>query len=191
LKQPKATQGKWPNANALWIEKAGVTHTFADGAVFDGMDNGAGQNTGFHLTWTSDHPTCVTADKAKARFTVHLENTCDKTATTETNRMTVHGCTATWVRSGADGCGATIPIEKYVKTAAEFIGFIMVGLGVVMTFAGARFIEYLGAALVGFFVSMVVFGIGFNLLPSSAHLGLLIVLLIVALILGAVAAKLL
>jgi len=155
------------------------------------MDNAAGANTGFHLTWTSDDATCVGTAKAKEAFTVRLENTCDKTATTETNTMTVDGCTATWARSGADGCGTAIPIDKYIKTAAKFIGFIMVGLGVVMTFAGARFLEYLGAALVGFFVAMVVFGIGFNVLPSSAHLGLLIVLLIIALVLGAVAAKLL
>jgi len=64
-------------------------------------------------------------------------------------------------------------------------------MGLIMVFAGSRFIQLLGAFIVGLSICGIVFGIGFNFLPPQHTKMLeLIILLIVGIAVGALAAKL-
>jgi len=99
-------------------------------------------------------------------------------------------CSETISYEGPLGCPtAKLDIEKYAALIAPYVGFIMIAAGLIMTFAGAKFIEYLGAFLVGLAVTGFTFGVGFNLLPPHhTKLFELILLLAFGILLGAVAA---
>lgn len=90
---------------------------------------------------------------------------------------------------GKLGCPtASLDVEKYAEMIGSYIGVIVLCIGLVMTFFGSRFIQLLGAVVIGLVICAITFMVGYNFLPHNIHSPwALIGILVVGIILGGLA----
>jgi len=180
-------EGNVPTSNTAYLVVDGKCQYNFVGATFNGLDYKNGTNHGFEVTWESDKNCPAT----KKPFEVKLTAECSKTVNKALTLTSTDACSKSISYEGPLGCPtAKLEIERYAALIAPYVGFIIVTVGLIMTFKGAKFIQALGAFLVGLVVCGIVFGMGFTFLPPK-HTNLLemIILLLVGIIIGALAAK--
>ena len=191
IKTDKTLTGKAePKASAFWTENNAVKYSFTKPAAFNATHNntvGASEvPIGFTLDFHSDE-TCKYGSYS-GPFHVSLSATCSKSNLTQS--LTSSGCHANYVVSTPEACGTTLPIIGAIKVISKFLGFIAIGVGLIMTFHGAKFVQFVASFLVGLGATAVVFAIGYNCLPSNVHAYVLYVVIALAIIVGVVVSKL-
>jgi len=185
----KIAKGNVPTTNTAYFVVDGKCEYNFSGADFHGLDYKNGTNHGFVVTWSSEEQ-CA-ADSTK-KFEVVLTAECKNSTNTPLRIAKTNSCAQAISFSGHSGCPtATLEVDKYAELLAPYVGFIIIFVGLVMVFFGSRFIQLLGAFLVGLLITGVVFGIGFNFLPPHhTKLWVLILLLLVGIAFGVLGAKL-
>lgn len=89
-----------------------------------------------------------------------------------------------------EACGTTLPIAAAIRFITPFLGAILIVVGLIMVVRGPRFIRFIAAFIVGLFVSGLVFGALYSFIPTGTHTAVLVIVLLVAIGAGGLAAKL-
>lgn len=129
------------------------------------------------------------ANTAK-KYEITMKGVCKKDLTTPTFTTGTYGdCEAEFIYTGKGACYEKyIPMEKYMKQLAPFTGAILIVVGIIMTFFGSRFMQFMIAFLVCFGVTCALSLVGYNFLNSEkAQMWHLILLLVLALAFGILA----
>lgn len=166
-------------------------YTF-DKADFKGYRNSSsssGSTNGFTITYTSEQ-TCT--DDASKNYVFTIDAVCAKDHSED---PIVYGtCTAYLKDSGPDNCKLPINLGAFydfVNKLAPFLGIILILVGIIMTFAGAKFLLLVITALTFIAVTGLVFLVFYNLfLGSNSSQGVMVTVLVIALIAGGAASYL-
>ena len=136
-------------------------------------------NVGFKMKYVSK---ARCKEDSGVNFEIQIDAKCNKEKDGGILTFdTTEKCGIKYKFEGKEACKKyTIEIEKYMKIIAPYIGAILVVLGLIMTFAGAKFLVQLFSVLVCLFVTSGTFLIIYNFfLPhESINIGILVVIFI-------------
>ena len=173
-------------SSAYYMEDGKCVYTFKR-PDFTGIKNTSSElNTtkGFKVTYTSNEP--CTKDATK-KFTFTINQICNPGKEKEDSDFGSGDCEAEMTYKGKNGC-STIDLSKFMKffdKFAKFGGIILIGSGLVMTFAGAKFLLLVFTCLVGFAVTGIFSLVVYNLfLSPDTEQGVFLTIFVIAALLG-------
>ena len=179
--------------NAYWLVNGACTYSFKN-SEFDGIDGvtpdaSGSLNLGFELKWKSNEK-CAGDDDG---FKFELKSYCEKDVNstnyqvfTMTEEKT---CSAKATYYGPEACKSfSVNLQKISDAIAPFITWIFLTIGLVLTFAGSRFLLYAVAFLVTLAISGALYLLSYNTFMSekNATTGGVVGVMVIALILGLV-----
>lgn len=156
---------------------------------YSNSNNNNGTYDGWNMVWTSQEA-CV--DDTSKQFTVNVHAKCnhDKNAATTLRDVTPSSdtCNAQFNYEGIEGCvDFHMPIMAVLKAVGPFLGIITILMGLLMTYAGAKFLFIVLSLSIAGITTGVSFLVFFNLfIPATASKGVVIGVLLLCFVLGAV-----
>ena len=180
--------------NAYWIKNGVCKYSFTN-SKFKGIegsvpDTTGSLNTGFKLKFKSNEKCNGDADGFKMELSAHCLTDSKDSKYQQFSIDSEETCKAKASYYGPEACKSfSVNLQKISDAIAPFITWIFLAIGIVLTFAGSRFLLYAVAFLCTLLVSFVIYLFAYNnfLDEKTASTGGVVGIMVVALIFGLVA----
>tara|TARA_B110001450_G_C17618465_1_gene480214 strand:+ start:348 stop:1511 length:1164 start_codon:yes stop_codon:yes gene_type:complete len=189
-----APEASLKHGNAYWTTADGTNFTpeysFLSGNFASTQDEDTEKYNGWTVTYASIQKCSSSTTEAPEPFVFTMNGICDATAKTGTwsDYTNTADCAASVTYTGVEGC-PKFDGNAFMDAVKPFTGVILILVGGLMTFAGAKFLFQLVSAFVTGITFIVFYSICSNLFfDAKTAAWMKVIVLILALALGVAAA---